>query len=127
MDFARLGAQKAATPSLCARVGGKAFFLCCGSRVGSGGGADAGLREEGGALGGSGLHVLAPGVGCLCQGHDGDVLAQVRRRRRMDEWIDGWMDGWMVGCLGHMIYTQWWLLPIYLPTDSTHPISPQPP
>ncbi len=96
MDFARLGAQKAATPSLCARVGGKAFFLCCGSRVGAGeGGHGAGLREEGGAVGGSGLHVLAPGVGCLCQGHDGDVLAQVRK-----EWMSGWdgrdLGGWHI-------------------------------
>jgi hypothetical protein len=70
MDFARLGAQKAASPSLCVRVGAKAFFLC--------GGREAGRHalRDGGATG-SGIHVLAPGVGCLCQGHDGDVMAQV--------------------------------------------------
>lgn len=77
MDFARLGAHKAATPSLCARVGRKAFFLCCVRRAGVADWGEEGLREEGKG-GGGGLHVLAPGVGCLCQGHGGDVLAQVR-------------------------------------------------
>lgn len=78
MDFARLGAQKAARPGLCARVGDKAFFLCL-CRGARGPPELQGLRDDdiGGGGGGSGLHVLAPGLGCLCQGHDGDVLAQV--------------------------------------------------
>ena len=93
MDFARLGAQKAAVPSLCARVGDKAFLLCCRSGGGGRGGPEElqALREQGeGAGGGSGLHVLAPGLGCLCQGHDGDVLAQV-----CGFWV--W---WLFGVLG---------------------------
>ena len=78
MDFARLGAHKAARPGLCARVGDKAFLLCL-CRGGRGPPELQALRddESGGSGGGSGLHVLAPGLGCLCQGHDGDVLAQV--------------------------------------------------
>jgi hypothetical protein len=34
---------------------------------------------------GSGIHIVSPGVGCLCQGQDGDVLAQVSLLRREAE------------------------------------------
>ncbi len=83
LEFARLGAYRFASSSLCLRTKRACYVLCARKQQT----ASSTLREEGPdtPTTGSGIHLVSPGIGCLCQGQDGDVLAQVGLLRREAE------------------------------------------
>ena len=91
MDFARLGAYRFSSPSLAARVGIACYLLCARKRRVND---HHELKdEEVVERGGAGLHLIAPGIGCLCQGQDGDALAQVGQWTSEQTISLLWMEG----------------------------------
>ncbi|GAB5031469.1 proteasome alpha 1 subunit [Nannochloropsis oceanica] len=101
MEFARLGAYRFASPSVCVRTRQACYVLCArpernplrevykegssSSSSSSSSSTSTSYSSSSGSSTGSGIHLVSPGIGCLCQGQDGDVLAQLGLMRREAE------------------------------------------
>ncbi|TFJ88448.1 hypothetical protein NSK_000022 [Nannochloropsis salina CCMP1776] len=94
LDFARLGAYRFASPSLCVRTRRACYVLCArpeqhplqdNYEVDPLSRDTITIPATTSSSTGRGVHLVSPGIGCLCQGQDGDVLALVGLMRREAE------------------------------------------